>query len=474
MDIDQKQLDGLVMNPSESLNVEVKRWLDPSDPKDQAKIVIGCIALRNRNGGFFVIGFDDTTMQPDSAGAPQNPRTTFHIDIIQGLISRYTDEKFEVAVGFSNRGGVEFPVIFVPEGVRVPVATSKPLNGPDGKEWVKAHTVYFRTLNSNHTASSSPALAKDWKDIVEICFENREADIGRFLRRHLGSIDLKSLLGMYAGTESNDALDDGVAQLTRRAIALLAEGRDRFALAVENGNFNEVDKARIQGLASGLTWEVAVVVPPRSVSRSLDKQYLSDLLISNPRYTGWPVWLDARVSADVQHRPKMYSDAFEALIETKDMPWVHLDFWRLGVERFYLRRALQDDLNPNVTKGTVIDPILVIIRVAEAIAVALKMAWAVNDEMGTEDQLAFAFKWTNLKGRRLNAWANPMYDVLGSPVCNEEEVITQVQVPVVTPANALAPFVKQATEELFRLFDGTRIPDNVYENFTKAVLERKL
>jgi hypothetical protein len=31
------------------------------------------------------------------------------------------------------------------------------------------------------------AQPKDWRDIFDRCFENREADIGRFLRRHSGS-----------------------------------------------------------------------------------------------------------------------------------------------------------------------------------------------------------------------------------------------------------------------------------------------
>ncbi len=298
-----------------------------------------------------VIGFDDTTMQPDSTNVPPNPREKFHIDDIQALISRFVEEKFEVAVGFSTRDSVEYPVIFVPEGVRVPVATTRPMQGSDGKEWIKSNTVYFRTLNSNHIPSSSPAMAKDWKDIFEICFENREADIGRFLRRHLGGLDLMSLANLLQDERLNNEPGDGVAQLLRSARRLLAEGSDRFVAALEDSNFAPPEKARLQKIAEGLSWEVAVVHSAQSSSRSLDRQYLNDLLTSNPRYTGWPVWLDARLSAESEQRPKLYRDAFEALIATKDLPWLHLDFWRLGLGQFYLRRALQDDLNPNISSG---------------------------------------------------------------------------------------------------------------------------
>lgn len=33
--------------------------------------------------------------------------------------------------------------------------------------------------------STTKATGKDWPDILKVCFDNREADIGRFLRRHL-------------------------------------------------------------------------------------------------------------------------------------------------------------------------------------------------------------------------------------------------------------------------------------------------
>ena len=57
--IEQSVIAGLVGNPSESLTVELKRWIDPTQPAGIEKIVKGALALRNRNGGFFVVGFDD-------------------------------------------------------------------------------------------------------------------------------------------------------------------------------------------------------------------------------------------------------------------------------------------------------------------------------------------------------------------------------------------------------------------------------
>ncbi len=75
--IEKSVIDGLVANPSESLNVEVKRWIDPTKPPGEEKIVKGTFALRNRNGGYFVVGFDDNTIAPDLAANYQMPKNFF-------------------------------------------------------------------------------------------------------------------------------------------------------------------------------------------------------------------------------------------------------------------------------------------------------------------------------------------------------------------------------------------------------------
>ena len=78
----------------------------------------------------------------------------------------------------------EFPVIEVGSGVKVPVATKSAL--ADGEDvLIRENRVYVRSLKANNTPSTTEAIWKDWPQIVEVCFENREADIGRFFRRHL-------------------------------------------------------------------------------------------------------------------------------------------------------------------------------------------------------------------------------------------------------------------------------------------------
>jgi predicted HTH transcriptional regulator len=81
MDIDHTRIQELVERLAESLNVEVKNWISPDDPNEATKIVRAVFALRNRNGGYLVIGFDDKTLQPDTSHRPSDVKGQFHSDI---------------------------------------------------------------------------------------------------------------------------------------------------------------------------------------------------------------------------------------------------------------------------------------------------------------------------------------------------------------------------------------------------------
>lgn len=69
MNVDEQQIARLIAQPSEGPNVEVKTWIDPRLPDGIAKLVKAMFALRNRNGGFLLIGFDDASRQPDAYAA---------------------------------------------------------------------------------------------------------------------------------------------------------------------------------------------------------------------------------------------------------------------------------------------------------------------------------------------------------------------------------------------------------------------
>jgi hypothetical protein len=194
----------------------------------------------------------------------------------------------------------------------------------------------------------------------------------------------------------------------------------------------------------------------------------------NPQYTGWPVWLDSRGFVDQAAHPHVIDKAWQAFIVSLKERWsAQADFMRFDPKgEFYLWRLLQDDLTDKVHPGTSLDPILVLIRVAEAIAVGLSIAKGLGwDE---DARLGFAFRWVKLKGRQLVSWANPIVHVSRSHTAYTDDVTTYIEVPLDAPVSAIAPFVEEATRDLFALFDGYAMPSEAVEQWTKKLVERNL
>ncbi len=466
MFITDEEIESFINRPSEGLSREIKTWIDPTSPHGIQKIVIACFALRNRNGGFLLIGFNDRTLQPDLSSAPANVEADFHVDVIQELIARYASQPFEVAVGFGQREAGTFPVIKIADGVRAPVAVKSALNDPvSAKSLLTEGDVYFRTLRSNGTPSSVRALWRDWPDIVEVCFENREADIGRFLRRHLGPESATRFMGMVGAAAPG---------LRERAIELLSEGKRRFEedlrARVESKALNE---STVEKISRG-TWSVALVIEPKHGDAAATQSVLNVIANANPDYTGWPIWLDSRGFTDRSAAPRSIAGAWQAFIVSFDQGWDHFDFWRIDPKgSFYLRRTLTDDLTDKVGPFEALELVLVILRTAEAIAVGLSLAKALGwDENAT---LGFAFEWTRLSGRTLSNWANPMVGGFGGgKTAHDDTVRTFIEVPAATSHSALAPYVDAALKDLFLAFDGFELPTAATEHWVQRLIERRL
>lgn len=473
MEINREQIASLVRNPAESLNVEVKRWIDPDSEEGKAKIIRACLALRNRNGGYFVVGFNDGSMKVDDVGCIRDPRESFNLDKIQTLISAYASNVFEIAVEFQERDGFLHPVIVVPSGVQIPVAAKKELSF-GGRNIIKRGDVYFRTLGSNGTVSTSVACCSDWADIFNICFENRELDIGRFLRRQLSGIDASKIAEIrdLIGGASLFAVRDVVPSLRDKVENLIERSEKRFLHVFHKKQLAE----KYSDMLGMLAWHVGVAFDPPWVGLIADNIFIGDILACNPQYTGWPVWLDSRFFNDKEARPVREADGWGALISPAIGGRQRLEFMRFEpAGHLYLRRVLEDDLHSEkVAPHTALDPLLVIIRVAEAIAVALSIAQGMRKKNVNSENVGIAFRWCGLSDRILRLWANPTMGLIGEPRASVDDVSTFVEVPCDVPINAIAPFVTQATRELFAVFDGTVVNSAVIEDWTARLLERRL
>jgi hypothetical protein len=459
----------LLATPRESFDLEFKQWIDPKAPEGIAKIAKGCIALRNNNGGRLVIGFkDDGT--PDAANAPADICATFHVDVVQDIVSRYSSELFAIDVEFATIPSGTYPVITVPPGVRTPVAAKADLNGPTpGKPLIKDHAVYVRSLSSNNIISSTEARRGDWERLARICFDNREADIGGFVRRHLAALNMESLAALVP-TFATMLHRPSPAE---RVVQELNQGRGRYDVALR--------RRRLRPPKVG-TLESVVIVDGEFPAQEANEAFRHRLLAAAPNHTGWPPWVDLTVADGENLRPYVLDEGWEALLvelgAAAALTFPHLDFWRMeprGV--FYHLRGFEDDLaqgHGGPVPGTQLDYSSQVARVTEVISTGLSFARSLGcDEAKTS--LIFGFRWTGLQGRHLTSWADTrrMLRPFGG-ASNQDQIVRPVTLPLETPPAGIAPHVENVVRGVFALFGGREFGSRVIEDIVRATLGQRV
>lgn len=456
-------LDEYLKAPRESLNIELKAWFDPNTPEGKAKIVKAAIALRNFNGGYFGIGISNEGA-PLTEDVPNDIDGLFHQDTIQALIARHSSEVFEISVKFGIYKSVRFPFIVIPSGVRTPVAVKLGITDSKNppKDLIKKNTVYVRTLFSNFTPSSAEAQFSDWPQIMNICFDNREADIGNFVRRHLSGINIPDLLVNLGGLP--------IEKQTAAVDTFLNDCRQRFLQTKKSENAIDLGKGRV---------EVAFIIKSTQERKKIraDENFLSSFIYANPRHTGWPFWLDSRGSSRNHNRLRTYSGGYESLIEDYEGSFIlpHLDFWRAEPPgSFYHIRVLWDDLLAikNGNKPNQFLSMDIATRtVAEAISIGMSFAKSMAFPEN-QTTLEFAFRWSGLEGRQLSSSEFTRYVPPGR-TCGDDQVVSHVNVPLDIAPSSIPSIVPDAVADLFSAFDGMVFEGNVLANIANEFLQKR-
>ena len=243
------------------------------------------------------------------------------------------------------------------------------------------------------------------------------------------------------------------------------------------GQFNAIVTNKKLDLPKTGYWEVALILRGEIPRFTANLDFLNLIDANNPRYTGWPVWINSRNFNDEVSKPFVNNGVWEAIIPIINQMWRDsIDFVRFDPKgKFYLLRAFQEDLR---LQQKAIEPLkyfdfgLPVIRSAEALAVGIAFAKA----MGCDPEktlLSFMFKWSQLQGRELVSWANSSRHISPGRTAYQDEVISFVDVPLETPVSALSEFVNQATRPLYEIFDGFELNKSVIEELTNNLIQRK-
>lgn len=448
----------IVENPTENLSTEMKNWIDIETPEGKCKIVKGCFALRNYNGGYFIIGFNNDGT-PDINNIPQDVTSRYHPDKVQALISEYASEPFEAEVYFGKRTEGLFPVIKIPSGIETPVATKKPMTGNGGKRLFDESQVFFRTLSTNNTASTASATHKDWKDIVKICFDNREADIAKFIKRHLNFDAVQSIIALIPQAHETPSKYEELS-------AFVAESFERLQTIINEASGNYPKEFGWLSLGFAFSQPQPNQIPTQSA--------LNTILSCNPNLTGWPLWLDSRGFGTEESRPLVYGDCWEVFLPVSESWGNHLDYWRASGRGLFVHfRALEDDItwaDKGPTPLGTFEYGVVLRRIGEAIACSLAFAEGLNM---TDTEIFLTMKVTKMKGRRLSSWGTPGAMTLNRSQCHQEEYSSQYQYKADIAKSAIADIVHEVSKPLLSLFGGYEVNKKFVQDLIDKLLARQ-
>jgi Putative DNA-binding domain len=446
-------LQSLVDRPRETISIELKSWIDPKSPEGEQKIARAALALRNQNGGYLVIGFNDKTGSPDPVSAGVNVRLQYHTDEIQRIVSRYASHPFVIEAHFPETGGVEYPVIRIPAGFKTPVVCKADLlgKGPDGKErfLLRAKDIYVRTVDTNHTVSSAPGNGRDIEELVERCFQNREADHTALLSKTFQAIPSVNLPAIF---KAIGAVSETGLEALEGFETIFDNGEERYSSAMAR---NPVYHHRegflnialvIQGLTK--TWEPSF-------------DFLETLRIANPELTGWPIWLVGESLPNPDEHPYFWHDTYEQYIyrQADTIRRGHLDFAIFNPKgRFFLRRAFEDDMGPEGERqnAKTIEIYIQAFRIGEALAVGRAFANALGASV--ETTLSFAFRWSGIKNREIDLWAHPGAEFISARASRQDTSQSEVNIAASANDEELVARTVDVLQKLVLPFGDVKIP----------------
>ena len=275
-------LQSLVSEPRETRNIELKSWINPESAEGIQKIARAALALRNENGGYLVIGFNDRTCQPDPLPSGLDARTTYHTDEIQRIVSKYASPAFVYRSTLSGKRWCYDPVIQIPAGVRTPAVCKAnfSVQGSDGRErfLLRQNNIYVRTVATNGTISSASGNSEDIAGLVDRCFENREADQTVVLSKVFQAIPGADLPAIFAAISR-------MAETCAEAIRVdRSDPRGwRAALPDSHGG-----KTGLSSLSRISGYRIDNPRANRNVEPTYD--FLRALKAARPKLSGWPIW----------------------------------------------------------------------------------------------------------------------------------------------------------------------------------------
>lgn len=161
--VDVSVLVGLLLNPRERLDVEIKSWLDLSTKRHRAKLAQAAIALANHGGGTIILGLKEDKSQPSGYDSTNCPFGRYTSDQVNSAIGKYADPTFDSVLHFASHPdtGFEHAFVVIPGKMTAPVMTKK------GSEIFSSLQCFIR--KPAPIRSEVPHTSQEWRDLLSAC-----------------------------------------------------------------------------------------------------------------------------------------------------------------------------------------------------------------------------------------------------------------------------------------------------------------
>lgn len=164
-DIQQQRRLDILSNPTETLKIECKSWLDMSVKHDKAVLAKAAIALANAGGGVIVFGIVEDENQDNHYNCVPRPDTIkrYTSDAVNSAINQYAEPDLDARLEFENHPetGNEHAFVEISGGMQQPVFAKKQLDGV-----IKRLACYIRKPGPK---SEEPHTAHEWSELLNRC-----------------------------------------------------------------------------------------------------------------------------------------------------------------------------------------------------------------------------------------------------------------------------------------------------------------
>lgn len=408
----------LLLDPKEDLSVEYKTWLDLRNEDHKAVLAKASIALANHGGGFIVLGFDDgkgltSAAKPDEVVITQ--------DLINGVIQKYASPAFHCRLDMVPHPGTrcDHPIITIPGGHTEPVMSTR-----HRENIIANHRCYMRKPGPR---SEEPKTAEEWRTLLTRCVRSTREDLLEAIRSIVtGRVDAPSLL--------SDELES--------LRAFCEASRARWVdLASDLAPYNEV---RFPHGHYEMAFSILSASPASSLNDLKDRLELARAV----KLSGWTPFL-ALASAppyphdnfienwigDPRHQRGIVGPAFN-------------DYWRASPEgQLYTIRGYYED-GPDYSPKTLFDFILPIIRLAEGLLFARRLA----EQYAGATAIAIYCRFNGLDGRKLTR-LHGIECLIGDYLSRTSEFSCEMRATLAQIDDNLVEVMHQLLAPLYERFD---------------------